>query len=268
MAQSTLRAATAPGVVDLAKMQSSVVDLSKGVLSCYHKTARFQIVDVVQAPWSRQSQYAADNSAVMKIRFSGVSRAQYEMTVAVMVKDNKVRTAVLADNALVPYNRKCQLEEWTGAATSDGVASSEIANKYACSASLSPERLVKVFIDKGIVGKDWYANEDSVAYYSAKPGFTAFGLPLVAIAAFEEGSSFFGRSPGTSPGNSFALVVQSNVVQTSNALRSLKIEIPGGSGGNYPSLAVGSFASSSSDPLPKSANPRLIYTQVLCLPRV
>jgi hypothetical protein len=39
----------------------------------------------------------------------------YEMVVAVMAKDNKVRTAVLADTATIPYNKKCQLEDWTGA---------------------------------------------------------------------------------------------------------------------------------------------------------
>ncbi len=115
VASSAVQSATAPAVVDVAKMQSSFADLSKQVLLCYHKTARFRDSDVVQRPWARQVQYAADNSAVLRIRYQGVSMTSYEMIVAVMVKQNKVRTAVVADNALIPYNKKCQLEEWTGA---------------------------------------------------------------------------------------------------------------------------------------------------------
>jgi hypothetical protein len=112
---STVQALTAPAVVDVAKMQTSFADLSKGVLKCYHKSATFNFSDVLQTPWSRQTQYAADNSAVIKIRYSGITSTQYEMVVAVMVQKDKVRTHVLFDNAVVPYNKKCQLEEWSSA---------------------------------------------------------------------------------------------------------------------------------------------------------
>ena len=115
VATSALKQATAPAVIDVAKMQASFADLSRGVLQCYHKSARFQQSDVVQKPWSRQAQYAANNSAVIRIRYSGVSSTPYVMDVAVMVKDAKVRTVVIADNALIPASRKCQLEEWSGA---------------------------------------------------------------------------------------------------------------------------------------------------------
>lgn len=107
--------ATAPGIVDVVKMQTSVADLARGVLTCYHKTARFRSVDVANGPWVRQSQYAADNSAVMRINYQGVTGTPYQMIVAVMAKENQVRSAVLTDNATVPYNKRCQLEEWTGA---------------------------------------------------------------------------------------------------------------------------------------------------------
>jgi hypothetical protein len=36
----------------------------------------------------------------------------YEMVVAVMAKGNSVRTSAIAENTLVPYNKKCSLEEW------------------------------------------------------------------------------------------------------------------------------------------------------------
>ena len=112
-AASAAQQAMAPGAVDVISMQRSFADLSKGVLHCYHKTARFKVSDVLQTPWIRQGQYAADNSAVLRIHYTGVSTSPYQMVVAVLVKQGKVRTAVISDSALVPYNKHCQLEEWT-----------------------------------------------------------------------------------------------------------------------------------------------------------
>jgi hypothetical protein len=109
---SAAKSLTTPGTVDVAKMQGSLVDLSNGVLACYHKTAKFHQTDIVKTPWERQSQYAAERSAVIRIKFSGISMAQYEMVVAVMAKGNSVRAAVIAENALIPYNKKCVLEDW------------------------------------------------------------------------------------------------------------------------------------------------------------
>ena len=104
---------TRPGTVDVAKMQTSFADFSRGVLHCYHRTARYQLANVIQKPWSRQPQYGVENSAVIRIRYFGVSGASYEMTVGVLAKEKQVRTAVLQDTATVPYSKKCQLEEWS-----------------------------------------------------------------------------------------------------------------------------------------------------------
>lgn len=106
--------ATAPGIVDVAKMQTSVADLARGVIACYHKTARFRSVDVGQGAWNRQSQYGADNSALMRIQYSGITGMPHQMVVAVMAKENQVRTAVLSDSDPIPYSKRCQLEDWTG----------------------------------------------------------------------------------------------------------------------------------------------------------
>jgi hypothetical protein len=114
-AASAVGAAARPGVIDVQKMQGSVVDLSKGVLACYHRTAHFEQTDLVQAPFARQAQYGAEQSAVFRITYTGMSTARYQITVAVMAKGEKVRTQVLGDTALVPYSKKCQLEDWTGA---------------------------------------------------------------------------------------------------------------------------------------------------------
>lgn len=105
---------TKPATVDVAQMKESFADLSTGILKRYHKTAHYQLSDVVQQPWSRQSQYAAENSAVIRIKYTGISTTPYEMVVAVMVRNAQVRTAVLADSAIVPFNEKCQLEQWSG----------------------------------------------------------------------------------------------------------------------------------------------------------
>ena len=112
-AASAAQQAMAPGAVDVISMQRSFADLSKEVLHCHHKTARISTSDLLQSAWVRQDQYAADNSAVFRIHYSGISNAKYLMVVAVMAKQGKVRTAVIADSALLPHSKKCQLEEWT-----------------------------------------------------------------------------------------------------------------------------------------------------------
>ena len=112
-AASAYGKAMAPGVVNTQQLQESVADLSREVLHCYHKTARFQQVDPLGSPWNRQSQYGAENSMVIRITYYGVTRMPYQMIVAVMAKGNQVRTAVLNDSATIPYARSCQLENWT-----------------------------------------------------------------------------------------------------------------------------------------------------------
>jgi hypothetical protein len=105
---------TRPGTVNVQQMQSSFADLSRQILNCYHRTARYQHADEVERPWSRQTQYGARSSAVIRIQYSGMSKTQYEMTVAVLSKGTQIRTAVIADTAIIPFNKKCQLEEWSG----------------------------------------------------------------------------------------------------------------------------------------------------------
>ena len=112
---SAAERATAPGTVDVARMQGSLVDLSKGVLFCYHRTARFGTVDYLGAPFNRQSQYGAETSMVVRIQYAGIGAInRYEMVVAIMRKDNMVRAAVLADTASIPHSKRCALEDWVG----------------------------------------------------------------------------------------------------------------------------------------------------------
>ena len=115
-AVSAAERATTPGTVDVARMQGSLVDLSKGVLHCYHRTARFETVDYLGAPFNRQSQYGANKSIVVRIRYAGAGAInRYEMVVAIMGKQNQVRAAVLGDTAVIPHSKRCALEDWVGA---------------------------------------------------------------------------------------------------------------------------------------------------------
>ncbi len=113
LAASAVESAVKPGAVDVAKMQTSLADISRGILSCYHKTAKFRQTDILTTPWDRAWQYNAERSAVLQITFQGITSTQYQMVVAVMAKGNAVRSAVIRENTLVPYSKKCQLEEWS-----------------------------------------------------------------------------------------------------------------------------------------------------------
>ena len=112
LASSVAENALKPGAVDVAQMQGSLVDLSKGILTCYHKTARFRQTDVVATPWERAGQYGAEKSAILRITFQGMTLSNYQMIVVVMAKGTSVRSAVLQENTLIPYNKSCVLESW------------------------------------------------------------------------------------------------------------------------------------------------------------
>lgn len=113
VAASAVKAVNAPGAVDIVRMQGSLVDLSKGILKCYHKTAVFRQTDIVKTPWERQAQYGAEKSAVLRIQFvGGFTSKPYEMFVAVMAKGSSVRSAVIAENTAVRYAKDCSLEDW------------------------------------------------------------------------------------------------------------------------------------------------------------
>ena len=108
------KSVTRPGEVQISTLRESFADLARGILHCYHRTARYQQADVLEKPWGRQADYAAQSSAVIQIQYRGVTGNPYEMHVAVMSKGAHIRTAVLRDTAVVPYSTKCQLEQWSG----------------------------------------------------------------------------------------------------------------------------------------------------------
>lgn len=114
MAAEGARVLMAPGQVTVQQMGQSFADLSRGILRCYHKTATYHEAQVLAKPWRGQSQYSADGSAVIGIQYSGMTGSAYRMAVAFMWQGQKIRTHVLMDTATVPWNRGCQLENWSG----------------------------------------------------------------------------------------------------------------------------------------------------------
>lgn len=102
-----------PGQINVQHLRSSVADFAMQTLSCYHKSARFRGVAILGSPWRQQAMYAAQSSVVIRINFTGISGTQYQMDVAAMAKDQAYRTFVIQENSLVPYNKRCALENWT-----------------------------------------------------------------------------------------------------------------------------------------------------------
>ena len=104
---------TRPGTVDVARMQSSFPELTRGILTCYHRTAKYQVAQVLESPWAGQSRYGAKASALIQIRYTGVTGAPYFMHVALLGTQNAFRTSVVLDSANIPYSKDCSLEQWT-----------------------------------------------------------------------------------------------------------------------------------------------------------
>ena len=102
-----------PGQVDVAKLNASAADFAMQTLNCYHHSARFRGVDIIESPWPGDKKYGADASVVMRIHLMGVSGTAYQMIVAAMAKGHSYRTFVIDENTMISYNRKCPLEYWT-----------------------------------------------------------------------------------------------------------------------------------------------------------
>jgi hypothetical protein len=103
-------------VDEAAALQASFADLSKAIVLCYHESARHPTGEVLQRPWNRQQQHGADDSALIRIKFSGaLTGLKYEMRVALLARSDRkqIRTLVQADDAPFNPNRHCPLDRWT-----------------------------------------------------------------------------------------------------------------------------------------------------------
>jgi hypothetical protein len=104
-----------PGEISPERMESSAADFARETLQCYHRTARFRGVEILGSPWQEQGKYSAENSVVMRVNFTGMTGMGYQMIFAAMTKGRNYRTAVIAENSTIPYNKNCALEYWVSA---------------------------------------------------------------------------------------------------------------------------------------------------------
>jgi hypothetical protein len=148
-------------------------------------------------------------------------------------------------------------------------SANEIANGYKCVAGSSPEKVIRAMVDRGVVVASPFEVADAVHSYSAKPGFTAFGFPLVAVSGWQENSTFFGRGPGTAPPVHFSFVIRASRWQLAKAVGLYGNKfVQQGLDHPYPHVRVESFNSEVSDRLPPGANAQFAYAQVSCHPRI
>src|SRR5262249_51864028 len=95
------------------RMPETFADLAKAILHCYHHTARYQDAEVAQTPWGREGQYGGENSALIRIQYSGGSPDDlYEINVGLVSRQHQVRTTVVNDNSPISRDADCQLENW------------------------------------------------------------------------------------------------------------------------------------------------------------
>jgi hypothetical protein len=87
-------------------------DFAKGVLKCYHPTARYQSAAIEKRPWAQQKKYGAKGSAVVGIDYIGVSNASYRLVVAVLAKPEAIKTIIQSDTAKVHAYENCELNDW------------------------------------------------------------------------------------------------------------------------------------------------------------
>lgn len=145
----------------------------------------------------------------------------------------------------------------------------EVAKGFNCPANTPPEKIITAFVAAGILEKSAFDSTDMVPTYGARPGFTAFTYPLVAVSGWSPDSKFFGRGPGTSPPTNIALIVQANAWQVKDALRSQNVDFKSGMPSeNFPYIFVEPYGAEYTEPLPKGVNGSAAYTRVTCRPRL
>lgn len=101
--------------------QQSLAETAASVIRCYHPTANYQAVQIVQAPWSQQPAWDANSSIELLIYWRGAFvGGEYKTEVALVQRDNYIRGILLGDTAMVPANNRCALGNWVEVAQPNG----------------------------------------------------------------------------------------------------------------------------------------------------
>lgn len=93
----------------------SLHDVGAMVVRCYHPSATYTGIEVLERPWSKGAQWKADTSAVLKVSYRGnVFRLRHEMTVATMQRGRQFMALPLHDSNKIPQAKDCALKYWFG----------------------------------------------------------------------------------------------------------------------------------------------------------
>jgi len=144
------------------------------------------------------------------------------------------------------------------------LAAGEIATWYSCEEGQSAEKIVKELIQSRLISQRPYEGYDSVEYFQAATGATAFGFKLVAVEGAELGSNFFHRGPGTGASTRIGLIVQAQEGEAWSALR--ERGIPAHASKAVTQRGPKVFVEAFNGDLPKSQDPKLAYTAISCYP--
>jgi hypothetical protein len=117
MPQPTKAAAKKNPIPKIATVQKDprFADFAKGVLKCYHPTARYQSATLLQRGWARQAEYGAKSSALVSNEYTGISNANYTLVVGVLAKPDAVKTVIRSDTAKIRAYEACELGDWVAA---------------------------------------------------------------------------------------------------------------------------------------------------------
>lgn len=143
------------------------------------------------------------------------------------------------------------------------VNAADLGKGFTCGSNLLPARHFQNFIAAGVIQAKPYTATDGIPYYAFASGHTFLGLPLVAIAGWQEESPLFLRAPGTAPPTHLTLVLKSPTWRLKQAARSAGV-LASTSSRTMPFLEIVSYNQEYEEPLPKDADTGAAYTRITC----
>lgn len=91
----------------------SIQDVGVMVVKCYHPSATYTGIEILEHPWRQGAQWKADTSAVLRINYQGnVFRLNHQITVAAMQRGKEFMALPLHDSNKIPLAKDCTLKHW------------------------------------------------------------------------------------------------------------------------------------------------------------
>lgn len=93
----------------------SIHDVGSMIVACYHPSATYTGVEIVERPWHRAKEWNAENSALLIVSYRGnVFRLNHEITIAAMQRGTEFIALPLKDSNKIPQAKDCTLKNWVG----------------------------------------------------------------------------------------------------------------------------------------------------------